>query len=221
MKAEPAASSSEVDTKPEVVTKKRNKKANWPKRKTAGGGDAEGSGQGEGWRSTPVPGERRVLVMHGGLFRNWRTLRKGSMALGNLKDLAEAHRQVSDPKDCIIEDVLWSDPQIDANGVFPNLLRGAGILYGRGAVESFFKENNLHGLIRAHEGPDMREKRPGMNDMLEGYALDIELVSGYVATVFSSANYRTFYQDRKFRPKSRIVLPSNFQHRLVLRTNSS
>lgn len=177
---------------PEVEVQKGIKKANRPKRKAAGRGNTEGSSQGEGWRSPPVTGERRVLVMHGGLFRSWKTLKKGSMALGNLIDLAEVQRHVSDPKDCIIEDVLWSDPQVDANDVAPNFLRGAGILYGRGAVESFFKKNNLHGLIRAHEGPDMREKRPGMNGMLEGYSLDIELVSGFVATVFSSANYRKY-----------------------------
>lgn len=112
------------------------------------------------------------------------------MALGNLNDLAETRRQLSDPQNCILEDVLWSDPQIDASDVALNVMRGAGILFGSGAAESFFRRNNLHGLIRAHEGPDMREKREGMDDMLGGYSVDIELISSFVATVFSAADYR-------------------------------
>ena len=144
------------------------------------------------WQAAPQPGERRILVTHGGLFRAWHGNNINSLAIGSLGDLASAHRQVDDPKDSIIEDVLWSDPQIDSPDVCLNRLRGAGILYGRGAVESFFKRNHLHGLIRGHEGPDMRERRAEMNDMLDGYSLDMELVSGFVATVFSTANYREY-----------------------------
>lgn len=193
-KAGSSSTDANIDQNPPNETNTGNKRANRPKRKGARRSNAEPSPQGEGWRSALVPGERRVLVMHGGLFRSWKTYKKGSRSLGTLNDLAETRRQISDPQECIIEDVLWSDPQVDASDVALNILRGAGILYGQGAVESFFKRNNVHGLIRAHEGPDMREKRPGMNDMLEGYSIDIELVSGFVATVFSSANYRKFNQ---------------------------
>lgn len=115
-----------------------------------------------------------------------------SMQLGDLCDLENVARQEEDPHDSIIEDILWSDPQLDATGVNANIARGAGILFGTGAAESFFRRNNLAGLIRAHEGPDMRETRPGMGDMLEGYSVDMELPSGFVVTVFSSASYRKF-----------------------------
>lgn len=166
------------------------KGVNRPKRKAASRGEPASIPEGEEWRGAPVPGEMRILVVHGGLFRAWKTDKKSSMILGDLEDLAEIRRQAADPSNSIIEDVLWSDPQTDANDVTANILRGAGILYGRGAVEAFFKRNHLHGLIRAHEGPDMREKREGMDDMLKGYSLDMELVNGFVATVFSTAQYR-------------------------------
>lgn len=149
--------------------------------------------EGENWRAALVPGERRIMVVHGGLFRSWRPLRKRSLELGDLHDLSKAHRLDPDPIDSIIEDVIWSDPMIESSAVVKNDLRGAGILYGQGAVDSFFKRNNLHGMIRAHEGPDMREKRPEMNDMLEGYSVDMELINGFVATVFTSANYRKLF----------------------------
>lgn len=136
----------------------------------------------------PTLGERRILVCHGGLYRAWTTRTRHTLQLGTLSDLALAKRQIDDPYQCLIEDVLWSDPHLKAETELNNL-RGAGILYGTGAVESYFKKNGVHGILRAHEGPDMRERRPEMNNMLEGASVDIELVDGFVATVFSSANY--------------------------------
>ncbi len=155
------------------------------------------------WARTPEPGERRILVVHGGLFRAWNVSTRDSLTIGSLGDLANAHRQVDDPINSIIEDVLWSDPQVNAPDVALNKLRGAGILYGKGAVENFFRRNFLHGLIRAHEGPDMRERRKELGDMLAGYAMDHEFVSGFVATVFSAADYREFYASFFLLPKRR------------------
>lgn len=184
-----AGTVSSASTVPERRTRKggnRTKKNTAPRQRQAQ------SGEGEGWQKAPIPGETRTIVVHGGLFRSWSSMKRGSMMLGDLRDLAEWNRQSPDPENSVIEDVLWSDPQVAANDVSPNKLRGAGVLYGKGAVQAFFKRNNLHGLIRAHEGPDMREKRPEMNDMLAGYSIDMELINGFVATVFSSALYRTF-----------------------------
>lgn len=146
---------------------------------------------GQGWRATPVPGEKRVLVVHGGLFRSWKAQKRCVMTIGDLVDLAEVNRREDDPYECLLEDVIWSDPSAK-NEVSCNLLRGAGILFGSGAVQSFFKRNGLHGMIRAHEGPDMRERRKDMNNVDNGYSVDMELAEGYVATVFTAANYRTF-----------------------------
>lgn len=146
------------------------------------------------WTRVPVPGERRILVAHGGLFRAWSPSTRDSLKIGSLGDLANAHRQIDDPYASVIEDVLWSDPQTKASDVAVNNLRGAGILYGRGAVEGFFRRNYVCGLIRGHEGPDMREQRKEMNDMLEGYSVDMELANGgFVATVFSAADYRKLF----------------------------
>lgn len=142
---------------------------------------------GEEWRKIPIPGERRVLVVHGGLFRSWKG--KASMQAGDLMDLLRVNRRDADPNSSIVEDVIWSDPHNEP-GTKCNLLRGAGILYGTGTVDSFFKRNHLNGLIRAHEGPDMREKREDMGDMQKGYCIDMDMASGFVATVFTAADYR-------------------------------
>lgn len=162
-----------------------------PKRKSRRKG-GEMSQSEQKWQLPPVPGERRVLVVHGGLFRSWHSKKPGSMELGDLGDLEGVNRREEDPHESILEDVLWSDPQTERPGVTRNDLRGAGILFGSGSVSSFLKRNHLHGLLRAHEGPDMRELRPEMGDMLSGYSVDMELASGFVATVFTSAGYRKF-----------------------------
>ena len=145
---------------------------------------------GEEWRKSPLPGEKRVLVVHGGLYRSWKG--RKVMELGDLLDLQQTNRREDDPNGCLVEDVIWSDPHHQPGTSF-NFMRGAGILYGTGTVENFFKRNYLHGLLRAHEGPDMREKRGDMNDIQKGFSIDIEVASGFVATVFSAANYRKLY----------------------------
>lgn len=145
----------------------------------------------EWYNKTPLGGERRILIVHGGLFRAWTKGKKDSLELGTLHDLALSKRQLDDPIDCLIEDVLWSDPQVQHGGVCKNHLRGAGILFGKGSVENFYRRNKIHGLLRGHEGPDMREQRPEMDNMLSGHSVDLEVQDGFVATVFSTANYRT------------------------------
>jgi serine/threonine-protein phosphatase 5 len=144
----------------------------------------------EDWERKPSPGTRRILVCHGGLWRKCITRDRSQMTIGSLRDLASEHRQIDDPEDSIAEDVLWSDPAgKESPGVCANTLRGAGIFYGAGAVDAFFKHEHLCGLIRGHEGPDMRETRVGMNSMINGYSVDMDLASGFVATVFSAADY--------------------------------
>jgi len=151
------------------------------------------------WERPLVPGERRVLVLHGGIWRDRPSPhaaggaadRRG--ALGSLATLAATPRRSADPEGDAVEDALWSDPAGGdgaAGGVAANSLRGAGVFYGAGAAERWLRDNRLAGLIRAHEGPDIRETRAGMADMRCGWAVDMEWPSGaYVATVFSAANY--------------------------------
>lgn len=142
--------------------------------------------------ATPcLAGERRVLVMHGGLFRNDASRREGRLDVAALHEVLDVSRHHDDPEGSMIEDVLWSDPQVESSGVCANKLRGCGVLFGKTTLDYFLKKNQLHGMIRAHEGPDMRVKRPGMADMMQGYSVDMEVASGFLATVFSAADYRT------------------------------
>ncbi|GAB0489970.1 hypothetical protein MMPV_001197 [Pyropia vietnamensis] len=167
---------------------------------------ASGSGSGRPlpiWERPLVPGERRVLALHGGIWRD----RPSSLvpagagsgaaarrvALGTLSTLAATPRRAADPEGDAVEDAIWSDPSTGdgaPGGVVANSLRGAGVLYGSGAAERWLRDNRLAGLLRAHEGPDIRATRPGMSDMDAGWAVDMEWPSGaYVATVFSAADY--------------------------------
>lgn len=141
------------------------------------------------WSSTLKLGERRIVVMHGGLFRAEQARKDGRNDIAKLTELMEISRCDDDPNGNAIEDVLWSDPQASHKGVSANVLRGAGVLFGETSVDFFFRENYLHGMIRAHEGPDMRERRADMRSMCDGYSIDFDLSSGYVATVFSASNY--------------------------------
>lgn len=184
---------------------KPSKKKRYPTRlRRKGGVLTETAPPGEGWKAVPVAGERRVMVVHGGLFRKWRG--KDGMEIGNLVDLMDSNRRLDDPNENIFEDVIWSDPQVDRPDVMYNQLRGAGILYGQGAVDKFFERNGLCGMIRAHEGPDMRERRKGMNDMLTGYSVDMDTGAGFVITVFSAADYRKFSHEARFTNHDSLML---------------
>lgn len=141
------------------------------------------------WSGALELGERRFVVMHGGLFRKDSARRDKRLELAPLTDLMYAIRREDDPSGNMVEDVLWSDPQLAHNGIVENNLRGCGILFGATTLEYFLRNNNLHGVIRAHEGPDMREQRPDMPSIQNGYSIDIEVSAGFLVTVFSTANY--------------------------------
>ncbi|CAN8067461.1 unnamed protein product [Agarophyton chilense] len=180
---------SEILELPVVVNRAAGKHRRTTMRKKRAGSPAVNAvPQGQGWRSDPVPGEKRILVVHGGLFRSWKAKKRCIMTIGDLSDLAEVNRRDDDPYECLLEDVIWSDPS-GKNEVSCNILRGAGILYGTGAVQAFFKRNGLCGMIRAHEGPDVRERRADMNRIDDGYSIDMDLAEGFVATVFTAADY--------------------------------
>lgn len=158
----------------------------------------------------------RTLVLHGGLFRKRRGKkrvqkskakgRKGSHededfyidecdpALGSLRDLRSGSKGGLDATGIgeaqLAADVLWSDPApMDQLGFEENYARGIGMVFGPDITEAFLADNQLKLIIRSHEGPDARESRPDMPNMLEGFTTDHETASGKLMTVFSAPDY--------------------------------
>lgn len=170
----------------------------------------------------------RVYTAHGGVFRSMHvtpakrskgkknrkvTIRtdQSSLSLGSLVELAKARRSVLDPpwegQNLIPGDVLWSDPCMKP-GLSPNKERGIGLLWGPDCTEEFLKKFSLKLIIRSHEGPDAREKRPGLCGMDEGYTIDHVVDSGKLITVFSAPDYPQFQatEDRYRNKGAYIVL---------------
>ncbi|PWA43483.1 Metallophosphoesterase domain-containing protein [Artemisia annua] len=154
----------------------------------------------------------RVYTAHGGIFRTIPATpskrAKGKknrkvilnpesvpLSLGSMEELAKARRSVLDPpwegQNLIPGDILWSDPS-NKPGLSPNKERGIGLLWGPDCTEDFLKKFSLKLIIRSHEGPDAREKRPGLGGMDEGYTIDHVVPSGKLITVFSAPDYPQF-----------------------------
>ncbi|XP_061983042.1 serine/threonine-protein phosphatase 7-like [Populus nigra] len=174
-----------------------------------------------------------VYTAHGGLFRsvsitplkrskgkkNRRiTLNSETkpLCLGSLEELSKARRSVLDPPweglNLIPGDVLWSDPTMKS-GLSPNTERGIGLLWGPDCTEDFLKKFQLKLIIRSHEGPDAREKRPGLGGMDVGYTIDHVVPSGKLITLFSAPDYPQFQatEDRFNNKGAYIVLkPPHF-----------
>ncbi|CAK7357571.1 unnamed protein product [Dovyalis caffra] len=169
-----------------------------------------------------------VYTAHGGLFRSVsitpskRTKGKKNrrislnsetklLCLGSLEELSKARRSVLDPPweglNLIPGDVLWSDPTMKS-GLSPNTERGIGLLWGPDCTEDFLKKFQLKLIIRSHEGPDAREKRPGLGGMDEGYTIDHVVPSGKLITLFSAPDYPQFQatEDRHKNKGAYIVL---------------
>eukprot|EP00252_Welwitschia_mirabilis_P000271 TRINITY_DN1029_c0_g1_i4.p1 TRINITY_DN1029_c0_g1~~TRINITY_DN1029_c0_g1_i4.p1 ORF type:complete len:395 (-),score=59.49 TRINITY_DN1029_c0_g1_i4:415-1599(-) len=153
-----------------------------------------------------------VYTAHGGLFRAQEMPsgkrpkgKKGrrfvsvaapkALSLGSLDELARARRGVLDPPwegvNLIPGDVLWSDPS-PRNGLSPNKERGIGLLWGPDSTEEFLRKNRLKLIVRSHEGPDAREKRPELEGMQKGYTIDHIVESGKLITLFSAPDYPQF-----------------------------
>jgi protein phosphatase len=82
--------------------------------------------------------EERYLIIHGGLPPRTR----------GIKDLAFAH--VTHPKQRVLEDMLWSDPD-DTVKEACGSPRGAGRLFGEKVTNEVFRRFNVKILIRGHE----------------------------------------------------------------------
>ncbi|MCD7451407.1 hypothetical protein HAX54_011715 [Datura stramonium] len=174
-----------------------------------------------------------VYTAHGGVFRSISAVSfkraKGKkrrkivvnpdvnkFSLGSLEELLEARRFVLDPpwegKNVIPGDVMWSDPS-EKHGLSANKERGMGLRWGPDCTEEFLQKFNLKLIIRSHEGPDAREKRPEFEKMDKGYTMDHDVTSGKLITLFSAPDYPQFQatEDRYRNKGAYIVLePPNF-----------
>jgi protein phosphatase len=82
--------------------------------------------------------EERYLMVHGGLPEK----------AGRVEDLAYAH--TSYPKDKLLEDMLWSDPEETIIGAHDSP-RGAGKLFGESITDRVLGLFNVKILVRGHE----------------------------------------------------------------------
>ncbi|XP_047965098.1 serine/threonine-protein phosphatase 7 [Salvia hispanica] len=174
----------------------------------------------------------QVYTAHGGLFRGTiatpskRSKKKNrkvvhnpkvdSLILGSFEELAKARRSVLDPpwegQNLIPGDILWSDPSMTP-GLSPNTERGIGLLYGPDCTEEFLKKFNLKLIIRSHEGPDARDKRPDLGGMDVGYTIDHIVESGKLITLFSAPDYPQFQAtEERYKNKGAYIVlePPNF-----------
>ncbi|EFJ50937.1 hypothetical protein VOLCADRAFT_103728 [Volvox carteri f. nagariensis] len=155
--------------------------------------------------------QRNTLVMHGGLFRKPPEPRRGAkrrkpghlgrpggpsaLEPGTLDHLRHANKGGMDPdgvgSSLVATDVLWSDP-VAAPGFFENDARGVGLVFGPDITEAFLRANGLRLIIRSHEGPDARDKRSDLPQVLQGYSFDHNTPAGQLVTVFSAPDYPQF-----------------------------
>ena len=82
--------------------------------------------------------EERCLIIHGGL----------PPQANAPKDLAYAH--IKHPKQSLLEDMLWGDPNEMINGICASP-RGAGKLFGENITAEVLRRFNVKILIRGHE----------------------------------------------------------------------
>jgi serine/threonine-protein phosphatase 5 len=105
----------------------------------------------------------RVLVVHGGLFRDQ------TVTVASLQAMS---RFGQPPDHGAMNDILWSDPMNGAG--FAPSPRGVTVMFGGDVTERFLRENGLQLLIRSHQLAQ------------EGYLVQH---GGKCITVFSAPNY--------------------------------
>lgn len=106
---------------------------------------------------------KRVLVMHGGLF---------SRDDVTLDEIRQIDRNRQPPEEGLMCELLWSDPQ-PQTGRAPSK-RGIGVQFGPDVTENFLAVNKLDYIVRSHEVKN------------EGYEVGH---NGKCITVFSAPNY--------------------------------
>ena len=102
-----------------------------------------------------IPG--KYLLVHGGIPSEARSLDEIALA------------DVTHPQTSYLEEILWSDPRDEIQGIAPSL-RGAGKFFGPDLTEITLKLLNVKTLIRGHEA------------FVEGYSVHHQ---GKILTLFS------------------------------------
>ncbi|KRZ49813.1 Serine/threonine-protein phosphatase PP-X -like protein 1 [Trichinella nativa] len=108
--------------------------------------------------------DNRVLCVHGGL----------SPKIHTISEIHSINRFREIPLTGPFADLLWSDPEEEVGSFQLNSSRGAGVLFGRTAVETFLQENQLQLICRSHQL------------CLEGYKY---LWDQKLLTIWSAPNY--------------------------------
>ena len=77
-------------------------------------------------------------------------------------------------------------------------------------MQQFLRENELSLILRSHEGPDARDDREDMGNMLEGWTEDHITPAGRLITVFSAPDYPQFMADgaQRYRNKASVAVLS-------------
>jgi len=127
---------------------------------------------------------KRVLVMHGGLF---------SKDDVTLKDIENIYRNRQPPEEGLMCDVLWSDPQ-DAPGRSPSK-RGVGVQFGPDVTKQFVELNNLDYIIRSHE-----VKANGYEEAHDSKCITVFSAPNYCDTMGNKGAFITL-EGRCLKPK--------------------
>jgi len=107
----------------------------------------------------------------------------------------------SNKRDPINDGLLWSDPSSNISDFGPSQ-RGRGEIYGKVAVDTFLRENNISYIVRGHQ----------LN--IKGYEEDMD---GRVITISTSENLGNVPRLASYV----IILPNKKPKRMIVRTHSS
>lgn len=148
------------------------------------------------WSGTLRERERRVAVMHGGIFRccGWQQNVKEPGSLEDVMRLCNKMFGRGKYMCARANTVLWSQPMLSGQWFEHNPKRGKYtfcIKYGPAAVQRFLEKNNLHGIIRAHDNPaSRRSKQKGLPLLDDGWSVDMRIAGGkFHCSVFSASEY--------------------------------
>ena len=144
----------------------------------------------------------KFLGLHGGL----------SPELVSLKQVGRLDRFHEPPREGLLCDIIWSDPQEEKEDgpksmelFIKNEVRGCSWFFTYEAATSFLYKNSLLSVIRAHEA------------QIEGYKMHkTNNATGFptVITIFSAPNYCDVYNNKgailKFDNNTLNILQFNF-----------
>jgi serine/threonine-protein phosphatase PP1 catalytic subunit len=105
-----------------------------------------------------------ILCMHGGLSKD----------LQNIEQINKILRPTDIPNECLLCDILWSDPNESLNEDFGSNERNISVTFSKDVVKNFLEKNNLDLICRAHQV---------VEEGFEFFA-DMKLV-----TIFTAPNY--------------------------------